>query len=171
MPRRIYDQHPQALRNVHAKVGIIRYENWTYAAHAAPSDCPNEEVQERGVRLTNSEESELYGLFLQVGISPKNYSKTHDSLPPGAPEAPALVVETNCANVCLLEGVARGIAKGVTKGVAKDYAVHIAPPDWSDRPTRLGGHKLRMSEATFIMKMLVRTGVASPGWGKLECQR
>ena len=149
----------QPLRNVHAKVGIIRYENWTYAAYAAPSDCPNEKVQERGVRLTNSEESELYGLFFQVGMSPKNYSKTHDCLPPGAPEAPAPVVETNCANVCLVEGV------------AKDYAVHIAPPDWSDRATRLGGHKLRMSEATFIMRMLVRTGMASPGWGKLECRR
>ena len=76
-------------------------------AHAAPSDCPNEEVQEQGVRLTNSEESELYGLFFQVGMSPKNYSKTPDCLPPGAPEAPAPAVETNCANVCLAKGVAK----------------------------------------------------------------
>ena len=156
MPRRIYDQHPQALRNVHAKVGIIRYENWTYAAHAAPSDCPNEEVQERGARLTNSEESELYALFFQVGMSPKNYSKDHGSLPPGAPVP---VVETKCANFCLVEGF------------AKDYAVYVAPPDWSGPATRQGGHKLRMSEATFVMRMLVRTGLASLRWARLECRR
>ena len=131
-------------------------------AYAAPSNCPNEEVQERGVRLTNSEESELYGLFFQVSVSPKNYSKTHDSLPPGAPEAPAPVALTTWANVCLVERVA--------KGTTKDYVVHIAPPDWSDRATRLGGHKLKMSEATFIMRMLVRTGMASLRWGKLECR-
>ena len=67
--------------NVHAKVGIIRYKDWTYAAYTAPSDCPNEEVRERGVRLTDSEESDLYGLFFQVGMSLKNYSKSHSCLP------------------------------------------------------------------------------------------
>ena len=146
-------------RNVHAKVCIIRYEDWTYAAHAAPSNCPNEEVRERGVRLTESEESELYGLFFQVGMSLKNYSKSHSCLPPGAPGALAPVVETTCANVCLV------------KGVVEDYAAYIAPPDWSDRDTRQGGLKLRISEATSIMRMLVRTGMASERWDKLECRR
>ena len=145
--------------NVHAKVCITRYENWTYAAHAAQSDCPNEEVQERGARLTNSEESELYALFFQVGMSPKNYSKDHGSLPPGAPESPATAIETKYANFCLAEGV------------AKDYAVYVAPPDWSGPATRQGGHKLRMSEATFVMRMLVRTGLASLRWARLECRR
>ena len=65
----------------------------------------------------------------------------------------------NCANFCL------------TKEVIKDYVVHIAPPDWNDRATRQGGHKLRMSEAKFIMRMLVRTGMASLRWGKPECRR
>ena len=148
----------QDLRNVHAKVCIIRYEDWNCAAYAAPSDCPNEEVPERGVRLDNSEESELYSLFFEVGMSLKNYSKTHGCLPQGATELLAPVVETTCANVCLVQGV------------NEDYATYIAPPDWSDRATRQGGHKLRMSKAAFIMKMLVRTGIASERWDKLECQ-
>ena len=92
-------------------------------------------------------------------MSLKNYSKNHSCLPPGATEAPAPVVEMTCANVCLV------------KGVVKDYAAYIAPPDWSDRATRQGGLKLRMSEATSIMRMLVRTGMASERWDKLECRR
>ena len=149
----------QAPRNVHAKVGITRYDDWTYVAHAAPSNCPNEEVQERGVRLTSSEGSELYSFLFQVSMSLKNYSKNHGYLPQGATEAPAPVVETICAKVCLVQEV------------VEDYTAYIAPPDWSDRATRQGGHKLRMSEAQSIMRMLVRTGMASERWDKLECQR
>ena len=89
-------------------------------------------------------------------MSPKNYSKDHGSLPPGAP---ATAIETKYANFCLAEGV------------AKDYAVYVAPPDWSNPATRQGGHKLRMSEATFVMRMLVRTGLASLRWARLECRR
>ena len=149
----------QAPSNVHAKVGIIRYNDWTYVAYAAPSDCPNEEIQNRGVRLNPAEGSDLYGLFFQVSMSLKNHSKTHGYLPQGATEAPAPVVETICTKVCLVQGV------------IEDYAAYIAPPDWSDRATRLGGHKLRMSEAAFIMRMLVRTDMASERWDKLEYRR
>ena len=148
----------QAPRNVHAKVCIIRYEDWNEAAYAAPSDCPNEEVPERGVRLVNSEEAELGSLLFEVGMNLKNYSKTHGSLPQGETELLPTGVETTCANVCLVQGI------------NEDYAAYIAPPDWSDQHTRQGGHKLRMSKAEFIMKMLVGKGIASERWDKLECQ-